>query len=207
VTASEGTSTAPLDPEDRYWAVRASKARLDELPAARATAEQWRNGLAGLTALLSAGSLVASPGLADHIPSPWRWPVGLIVLAGLLTLLYGASRAMNAAFGVPGGEIQMISTDLRDWEHNQATAALANIRQARRCFFAGLILIIAAAVLAFVAIPASSENLVQVTGRAGVFCGDLDSSTPRDITITSAVGTTRSIPMSAIGSIVPISNC
>lgn len=207
MTGPDQPADAPLDPEDRYWAVRASKARLEELPAARATAEQWRNGLAGLTALLSVGSLIASPGLADHVPSVWRWPVGLIALLGLLTLLYGTSRAMNAAFGVPGHQILMSSNSLRDWEHAQATAALANIRKARYSFFVGLILIIAAASVAFIIIPAGSGNLVEVTGRTGKFCGDLDSSTSHAITITSSDGTVRNIPVTEITSVVPASNC
>jgi hypothetical protein len=207
MTSPDQAAAAPLDPEDRHWAVRASQARLNELPAARATAEQWRNGLAGLTALLSASSLIASPGLADHVSGPWRLAVGVLALAGLLTLLYGTSRAMNAAFGTPGPEILMTGETLRDWEHSQAVTALANVRNARRSFLAGLILVIAAAAIAFAAIPASSGNLVQVTGRAGAYCGDLGSSTSRAITITSSDGATRTIPLTQVATIVPVSGC
>ena len=77
----------------------------------------------------------------------------------------------------------------------------------RYSFFAGLILIIAAAAIAFVVIPTGSGNIVEVTGRTGGFCGDLDSSTSGAIAIISSGGTVRTIPVTQITSVVPVSNC
>jgi hypothetical protein len=169
----------PLDPESRVWAIRASNAPLEELAAIRASAEQWRNGLAGLTALLAAGSLIASPSLTDRIPPGWRLLVGLLALAGLLTLLYGTWCAMNGAFGVPGDKIMMTSEGLRNWEHREATAALTAITRARSSFLTGMLFIIAATAAAFIVVPSSNVNIVQVDSRIGMFCGQLEASRPR----------------------------
>jgi hypothetical protein len=197
----------PPDPDARQWALRASNAPFEELAATRANAEQWRNGLAGLTALLSAGALIASPGLADHVLSPWRWLAGLLALAGLLSLLYGTWRAMNASFGVAGKEIVMTGENLRDWERNETKAAVKDLGTARKSFAAGMLLIIAAAAAAYIATPSGDDSTVQVASRAGTFCGQILTSRPGTIAIQSADGELFTIPASQIIKVQPVSNC
>lgn len=197
----------PPDPDARLWALRAINAPFEELAATRANAEHWRTGLAGLTALLSAGSLIASPALADHVLPPWRWLVGLLALAGLLTLLYGTWRAMNASFGVAGKEIVMTGENLRNWERNETRAAIKDLGDARKSFAAGLLLIIAAAAVAFVATPAGDEPAVQVDSRIGTFCGQIVTSRAGTIAIQAADGALFTTPASQITRVQPVSNC
>ena len=197
----------PPDPDARAWALRASNAPFEELAATRSNAEQWRNGLAGLTALLSAGSLIASPGLADHVLSPWRWLVGLLALAGLLSLLYGTWRAMNASFGVAGKKIVMTGENLRNWERAETKAAVKDLNNARRSFGAGLLLIIAAAAAAFIATPADDGSTVQVASYLGTFCGQLVSSPPGTIAIHATDGRMFTVPADQITRLMPVSNC
>ncbi len=197
----------PPDPDARLWALRAVNAPFEELAATRANAEQWRNGLAGLTALLSVGSLIASPGLADHVLPRWRWLVGLLALAGLLSLLYGTWRAMNASFGVAGKEIVMTGENLRSWERGETSAATKDLGYARKSFAAGMLLIIAAAVAAFIATPAGDESAVQVDSRIGTFCGQIITSRAGTIAIQATDGRLFTIPASQITRVQPASNC
>jgi hypothetical protein len=110
----------PFGLDSKRWVQRASAVPFGELAAVRATAGQWRNGLAGLTALLSANSLIASPTLADHLGSGTRLAVGAIAIAGLLVLLFGTWRTMDAAFGGPGADDYLTGERLRTWEQEQA---------------------------------------------------------------------------------------
>ena len=124
--------------DSKRWAARAAVPFGD--PAVPATAEQWRNGLAGLVTLLSAGSLIASPALASRLTGWSRLAVGVLAVCGLLTLLYGTWRAMDAAFGTPGEDNYLTGERLRNWEHDQANAAVTALRSARLAFIAGLLL-------------------------------------------------------------------
>jgi len=78
--------TQPYGLANKRWAQRANAIQFGELAAVRATAAQWRNGLAGLTALLSAGTLLASPTLASHLDPGPQLAVGLLAVAGLLAV-------------------------------------------------------------------------------------------------------------------------
>jgi hypothetical protein len=81
--------------------VRAQKADLDQLDRFRKSAENWRNGLTGLTALLGVATAIRGPELAAELSTDTRKWVVLIQLAGLFFLLLGALFAMNAAYGMP----------------------------------------------------------------------------------------------------------
>ena len=139
----------PPSIEGKRWAQRAAAVPFGELAAVRATAGQWRNGLAALVTLLSAASLIASPTLADHLTGWSRLAVGVLALCGLLALLYGTWRAMDAAFGAPGPDDYLTGPRLQQYEHDQANAAVTALRAARSAFILGLLLTIAAAAIAF----------------------------------------------------------
>jgi hypothetical protein len=196
----------PFGLDSKRWAQRAAAVPFGELAAVRATAGQWRNGLAGLTALLSASSLLASPTLADHLRPGPRLAVGVLAIAGLLTLLFGTWRAMDAAFGVPGADDYLTGERLRAWEHDQASAAVTALTTARWAFLFGLLLTIAAAAAAFWFAPATG-TLTQVQTRTGTFCGKLNSSGGHTISITGTDGTVHTIPVAQIRSFQQPANC
>jgi hypothetical protein len=192
--------------DSKRWAQRAAAVPFGELAAIRATAEQWRNGLAGLVTLLSAGSLIASPALASRLTGWSRLAVGVLALCGLLTLLYGTWRAMDAAFGAPGEDNYLTGERLRTWEHDQANAAVTALRSARRAFIVGLLLTIAAAATAFGFTPASGIT-VRTQAVTGTFCGQLGTSAGRTVSITGSDGTVHTIPIIAIRSLQPAASC
>ncbi len=192
--------------DDKRWAQRAAAVPFGELAAVRATAEQWRNGLAGLVALLSAASLIASPALAGRLTGRSRLAVGALALFGLLALLYGTWRAMDAAFGAPGADDYLTGERLREYEHDQANAAVTALRAARWAFILGLLLTIAAAATAFGFTPASG-SLARVETVTGTFCGGLGASSGRTVSITGSDGTVHIIPIPAVRSIQPAASC
>jgi hypothetical protein len=192
--------------DSKRWAQRAAAAPFGELAAVRATAEQWRNGLAGLVTLLSAGSLIASPALASRLTGWSRLAVGVLALCGLLTLLYGTWRAMDAAFGAPGEDNYLTGERLRKWEHDQANAAVAGLRSARWAFVVGLLLTIAAAATAFGFTPASGIT-VRAQTVTSTFCGQLGTSAGRTVSITGSDGTVHTIPITTIRSLQPAASC
>ena len=55
-------------------------------------------------------------------------------MSGLLALLYGTWRAMDAAFGVPAKEQYITGEWLQDWEHDQADQAVKALTVARWAF-------------------------------------------------------------------------
>jgi hypothetical protein len=189
--------TQPYGLASKRWAQRASAIQFGELAAIRATASQWRNGLAGLTALLSAGTLLASPTLASHLDPGPQLAVGLLAVAGLLALLYGTWRAMDAAFGVPAKEQYITGEWLQNWEHEQADQAVKALTVARWAFLAGLLLTIAAAATAYGFASTSIATLARVQTGTGAWCGQLGSA-GRSISITGADGTVHLVDPTAI---------
>ena len=198
--------TQPYGLANKRWAQRANAIQFGELAAVRATAGQWRNGLAGLTALLSAGTLLASPTLASHLAPGPQLAVGLLAVAGLLALLYGTWRAMDGAFGVPAKEQYITGEWLQNWEHEQADKAVKALTVARWAFLAGVLLTIAAAATAYGFSSSSTGALVRVQTSTGTWCGQL-GSTGRSISITGTDGTVHLIDPTAIRAMKVETSC
>src|ERR1700742_3190870 len=106
---------APSGIDAKRWAQRADELQFTQLANIRATAQNWRTGLAGLTSLLSVASIVVAPNLADKLDTGWLIGAGASALVGLLALLYGTWQATKAAFGVPGYAVILTGRRLRDW--------------------------------------------------------------------------------------------
>jgi hypothetical protein len=178
----------------------------EELGAARRSAEQWRTGMASLTALLSAAALITAPDLGKTLGSPWRAFVGGLALAGLLALTYGTWQVMRAAFGMPSSAIPMTGERLRAWEQSQARDAVDRLRQARISFLSGLLLIILASSVAFAAQPRGGP-FVMVTTADGPLCGRLGSAESGRIQVTTADGKVHTITLSTIETVNGVSTC
>lgn len=194
--------------DDKRWAQRANVLQFQELEAVRRTAEQWRTGLAALTALLSVVSIIAAPGLADRLVGGWRALVGGLALAGLLALLYGTWQAMRGAFGLPDAAIAMTGERLRRWESEQARAGVAALRRARAATLVGITLLIATAGATFVAAPSAPGQQVKVDTGTTAICGSLGAGrTDGTITVTGSDGTIHTVPIDTITSIGTSAAC
>jgi hypothetical protein len=197
----------PYGPENKRWAERARQAQFQELAAARAAAEQWRTGLAGITALLSAAALITAPDLAKGLRAPWHAAVGLLALAGLLALVFGTWRAMKAAFGVPAAALPLTGERLRAWEHEQTRAAVDALGQARKSFLSGVLLIVAASGVAFTMGSSDDRPLVVITTASDAFCGHLRSSGSGKISVVSEDGHVHTTAMNRVRSVESVSSC
>lgn len=193
-------------PDRRRWAERARAVQYDQLSSVRRTAEQWRTGLAGLTALLSVGSLLAGPDVAARLSSGWRALVGLLTLAGLLTLVFATWRAMQSAFGVPGDDMPLTGERLKAWEHDEARRALRAFRSARIGFLCGLLLVIGAATIAFAATSRPGLH-VLVTSDSAVVCGELRASDPGTVALREHDGTGHVLELRAVRTVASVAEC
>jgi len=198
---------ASFGPDNKRWAQRAQEVQFSELSSVRAAAEQWRNGLAALTALLSAAALITSPSLGTTVAGGWRVLVGLLAVGGLLILIFATWRAMLAAFGVPGAAMPMTGERLKAWEHAQASAAVGLLDQARLAFLSGVLLIVAASGVAFWAQPTAAGPWVVVTTPTGAQCGLLGSGEGNHLELTSLDGGVHMVPLTAVTGISATSSC
>jgi hypothetical protein len=201
-------SPRTLSIDDKRWAQRANALQFQELDLVRRTAEQWRTGLAALTALLSFTSIVVAPGIADRVTGGWRVTVGVLALAGLLALLFGTWQAMCAAFGHPDSAITMTGERLRTWESQQARRAAAALRSARSGALTGILLLIATAGAIFLAAPSTSGPIARVDTGSAVYCGKLDKGDNlATIKVVGRDGTIHTIALGSLRSLDPAANC
>jgi hypothetical protein len=201
-------SPRALDLSDKRWAQRAHQLQFRELDAVRATAERWRTGLAALTTLLAASSVIAAPGLADRLPGGWHAAVGLIALAGLLSLLYGTWEAMTAAFGWPGTAVTMTGERLHRWSSAQAQAGVAALRRARFATLAGILLLILTAGATFLGASTAAGRTARVDLGGAAFCGRIEKGTTAGkITVTGRDGIVRTFSLADVKSLDPAAAC
>jgi hypothetical protein len=194
----------------KRWAQRADQLPFTQLADIRATAQNWRTGLAGLTSLLSVTSVVVAPTLADKLGGLWRIGAGVLVLTGLLTLLYGTWQAMVAAFGVPGGQQLVTGETLWAWESEQTYLGSAALRRARGATLVGLLLIIATSVVVVIGTtrPQQQGPLVRVDSGHGSFCGHLtDGTTSAPLGVVGNDGTVHLVAAGDLRAAKTVPSC
>ncbi len=132
--------------EDKVWANRAADLRLTELTRVQSTAKAWRTGLAGLTALLTAVTIIDGPERITDLTPTGRVAVTALVTVALLALLIGSGAAMRASFGMPPSEQLTSSGTLKQWSAAEATRAAWWLRVAIVSFFLAIPLVFFASV-------------------------------------------------------------
>ena len=97
----------------KRWALIAQELKFSQLDTARKQADAWRNGLAALTALLTAILVLKGRDDVSALPPPFR--ITAVVLLGVaLGLLVAATLLITRALaGPPGEEILLTGEDLR----------------------------------------------------------------------------------------------
>jgi hypothetical protein len=200
---------APSGIDAKRWAQRADDLQFTQLSNIRATAQNWRTGLAGLTSLLSVASIVIAPNLVDKLDTRWLIAAGGCAILGLLTLLYGTWQAMSAAFGIPGDAVIMTGRRLREWEAQQATDGAAALRRARRATLLalGLLSLTTVTVVAGAKVSPSPGSLVRIDSASGSFCGHLAAAERGKLSIIGDDGTVHTVAINSIQSEVPATSC
>lgn len=91
----------PSTPQSRLLAEEKRRQVTDELTQLRAQAEQWRNGLAGITALFTTAGLFTGQSAVAGLAMEARIWAGGAIIASISAAAIGLYLSMSAAFGLP----------------------------------------------------------------------------------------------------------
>jgi hypothetical protein len=193
---------------DRWrWAQKAQQLRFTQLDVARRQAETWRNGLAGVTALLGAALVIK--GRADVALLAAPYPVVLFTLfcAVLVAMVAATLLAIRAASGAPGDECLLTGEDLERWTQGEVRRVQQAVRVARLLSVAGICALAAAAGTAWLAPTTSPQSpTVHVESDDGEYCGRLSHLRDGVLEIRTTTGHHR-IPLTSVVQVEPAGSC
>jgi hypothetical protein len=144
-------SLLPATPGEAEWAAHIKELASPPLARIRATANEWRNGVTGLTAVLTAVALLSGSTTGSQKWHQWNKGVTLaLAVIGFTLLLMGTFTVLSASIGVGGYDHRMLATHaLRRYERNRGRDALGQIRKTQVLVIAGVAIIAASGFFAF----------------------------------------------------------
>lgn len=162
------------------------KLTAESLPSVRESAGKWRDGLAALITLVTAGLVVSDPDKLGALPASLRWWVAGGLVGGMLLVLAGLLLSLAVAAGAPKSltlaDFQKLGGDQVAVDALQAAAGAKRLKRAYRLAVPGLILVLLA-VGAWLVSPSNTAALLQVTTAATIYCGELTSGDGAAITM------------------------
>lgn len=186
-----------------------NQAAATQLSNTRKTAENWKNGLAGLLTLVTTVLFIKGKSTVDEFTPGWRIVVGVVLLAALAVAVWGTWLSLRAAYGTPkvvrAADVAA-QGGLTGWRLDQTESAIGDLTVAR-------ILAVVAAGLIAVVIALSwwtrkaPPAYVSVTKGSSTYCGELtrfDNGT-LDLRIDSKH--TMTLSVQAVGSLKLVSSC
>lgn len=170
-----GLSTAAASAEEEAW----SSLVATQLTDVRKIAENWRNGLVAIIALITAFSVIKGPDDVSGLDRQAAYAVGLLLLLALACAAFGAWNSLTAAYGMPSvitregfrslGGINGYRLDL-------AGKSASKLRLAKGATIVTLILLAAAVGLTWYG-PRSTSVILNVERKSlPNVCGKLVSS-------------------------------
>ncbi|WP_326555143.1 hypothetical protein [Micromonospora sp. NBC_01813] len=163
-------------PEPVSDAERAAFAQLaqDSLPAVRASAQSWRNGLTALVSLAAAGVFVQGRSATAELTTTWRGVVTVLIGGGLVAAGVGLWYALAAEAGGRAAPMTLPDIHARHASVAAYQVALANrsanrLHRARVALGVALALLIAGALVTWwapAALPASPAADTPASHRA-----------------------------------------
>ncbi|MYZ05779.1 hypothetical protein GT028_00100 [Streptomyces sp. SID2999] len=176
---------------DRRWAELARELEFSQLDVLRKQAEGWRNGLLGLTALVTVVTALKGRDDLSALEAPWRTVAVWLLVGAFLLLLAGSLFAVRASFGRPGERVRLGGQALREW-------TLKEIGRVRRAVYVsavalalGVALVVGALFVSWTKTEEPADGLVKVTTPAGALCGELVSYQPDKVTLIRTTGGTE----------------
>ncbi|MEV8044702.1 hypothetical protein ACF06D_20395 [Streptomyces griseoluteus] len=195
---------------DRRWAELARELEFSQLDVLRKQAEGWRNGLLGLTALVTVVTTLKGRDDLSALEAPWRTvAVGLLVGAFLL-LLGGSLFAVRASFGRPGERVRLGGQALREWTLREIGRVRRAVYVSAIALTVGVALVVAALFVSWTRTEEPAADLVKVTTPAGPVCGELVSYQPDKVTLIRTTGGTERqvvLPGAEVRKITPAKSC
>ncbi|MEU8819447.1 hypothetical protein [Actinoplanes sp. NPDC048796] len=194
--------------DDLRWARLARELPFEELEAARKQAEQWRNAIGGLTALLGVAALVRGRNDLTSIPSNWRVSVALVLAAAFLSLLLAFALSAYASFGRPGVRIRLNGSALRRWSGARTRQIGRLVPVAAAAAALGIVLTGVAAFLTwFAPATAGPSRPYAVRTATGQQCGELIGVDRGRMVLRTGPNSLWSTPLAEVISISEVKAC
>jgi hypothetical protein len=218
---------SPLDLEEER---ELGAATVTQLADVRKAAESWRTGLAGFLAILVAVFFIKGKDSFDDISGTgWRTALAVLLLVSAAFALYGAYRALRAAYGTPRdehlGEIPLLFRHLHPttaryiydygtvsaWHYAAARVAVNDLRQAKVATIGSLLAFTAAASITWFAPGPSSPGFAEVTYQTkrttAAICGKSVERRKGTLVIQPSRGKPQKIQPRKIVSIMIVKTC
>jgi hypothetical protein len=177
----------PAQVADLVRAQDRERALEQELPAVRAAATAWRNGLGALLAAVVGFGLIKGRSDISKLAIPWNVAAGVLLL---LCIVCGAAAALlmlRAAHGVPGLRSLRLTAPGAVWAHTEAVASTRALRCGVRWFFACVLSLVAAVAVTWYG-PAADDPRLSVVVKGQSTCGSVVGIAAGILTLKTAVG-------------------
>lgn len=192
---------------DRRWAQLARELEFTQLTELRKQAEGWRNGLAGLTALLAVLVLLKGRDDLSKLPPAARHTATALIAAAFVLLVVGSVLAVRAAHGRPGSRVLLAGQALRRWTEAETVRVTGALRQASVCCAAGLSLVCGAVVVAWTSTESPPDHVVRVVTTSGERCGELLGAGPGGVVLRTDSDRRVVLSVRTVLSVVPVDAC
>ena len=187
----------------------------ESLPGVRASAQAWRNGLAALITLATAGVFIQGRTATADLTAGWRAAVTALIGGGLVAAVVGLWQALSAEAGTRTAtqtlaDIHARHASVLAYQVALAGAAGASLRRARTAVAAALGLLLAGATLTWwaPAEPAAPPAYVQVTTADDATCGELSTADGGLLRLTVAGAHEQVvIPLAAVRNLAVVTSC
>jgi hypothetical protein len=210
------TVSAPVVPTGGDFEAMAQRQALaqGELLRVRSAADKWRTALAGLFTLATGLLVIKGRDTIDGLVDWARYLAGGLAALGLGLAIFGATRAMRAAFGKP----RLVAlfdpaghrVDHRGRDRFDAQEARSDLRTATWCTMGSLLALgVAVATMWYAPAVKAPGHWVEVTRLdTTVVCGDLLASDSGEITLRrSDTSELIHVPLAAVASLRVVDDC
>lgn len=204
---ASGPSPSSVAAQDEWRAVVA-----ESLPTVRESAGRWRDGLAALVSLLTAGLVVSGPESLGDLAVPWRYCVAGGMVVGIGAVLVGLVLALGVASGDPrhlafesfiatgGGRAAL--------QMGQAVAGARRLGHSKAIAVPGIFLVLASLGLWLVAPQKPSESALKITTDGVTVCGTLISADHAAFVLrVEGERDALTIPFSAVTNVAVVAGC
>ncbi|MFB8037300.1 hypothetical protein ACFC5Z_31075 [Streptomyces sp. NPDC056004] len=199
-----------LTERDRFAALAEAS-----LPAVRANAEAWRNGLAAFVTLVTAGAVLKGRDTTAQLTTDWRIAVTLLIGGGIALSLAGLWQALAAQAGTREGLVTLADIHRRHasvaaYQIALADAAAARLRRGRTIVAAALVCFLLGITATWWAPEAGSAPAAYVTVKhdGTSTCGKLKSADGGNVRI-QVDGTVKAVvvPMERVTNLLVVARC
>jgi hypothetical protein len=182
-------------------------AAAEQLTTTQSIAQNWKNGLAGLLALVTTILFLKGPGAVDKIDRGYAKIVAVALGVSLIVAVVATWYALRASYGVPRRVTNAEIDDaggLDAYRAHRADVALCDLRLARWLSLAAAGLFAAATVMFWFAPPAQRAFTYLEVRRVhgSPLCGRLTSAPPGKLAFVDKAGVTTIVAPADISALV-----